>query len=298
MISLDLESLRCFTAAAELLSFRAAARRVALSPAAFSDRIRKLEDQLGVALFARSTRSVALTPAGMRLLPQARRCLEEARRCLDVVAEEGRRPPFELRLGTRFELGLSWIVPALDTLRQARPERTLQLVFGDSDDLLRKLRLGRVDAAVTSFRLTRGSLAYAALHPEHYDFVAAPGLLETAPLRGPADAVAHTILDATPDLPLFRYLLDALPDAEPWPFARQEELGAIAAIRARALEGAGVAVLPRYYVQGDLDAGRLARLMPEVTLRSDTFRLIWQAGDPREAEYRALAQELRAHPLR
>ena len=60
----DLDSLRCFEAAAVALNFRRAARAVALPPAAFSDRIRQLEDQVGEPLFKRSTRQVALTVAG------------------------------------------------------------------------------------------------------------------------------------------------------------------------------------------------------------------------------------------
>ena len=82
---LDLESLRCFEAAAVRLSFRAAANQVGLSPAAFSERIRRLEDELGVSLFARTTRRVKLTPAGERLLPQARKALTETQRCSDML---------------------------------------------------------------------------------------------------------------------------------------------------------------------------------------------------------------------
>jgi DNA-binding transcriptional LysR family regulator len=69
------DSLRCFAAAARLLNFRAAARKVGLTPAALSQRIRQFEDQLGVKLFQRTTRTVTLTQAGLSLLPRAERCL-------------------------------------------------------------------------------------------------------------------------------------------------------------------------------------------------------------------------------
>src|SRR5262245_60871480 len=101
----DLESLRCFDAAATHLSFRIAAQTVALSPAAFGDRIKRLEQQLDAPLFARTTRRVALTAAGLRLVPQARRLLDEAARCLRVVHQRDVAQPFTLSLGTRFELG-------------------------------------------------------------------------------------------------------------------------------------------------------------------------------------------------
>lgn len=101
------------------------------------------------------------------------------------------------------------------------------------------------------------------------------------------------------DLPLFRYFLDALPAAEPWPFAKVEYLGGIGNIRRRLHDGEGrVAVLPKYFCREDLAAKRLVRLLPAVRLRSDTFRLVWRRNHPREAELLNLAEALRAHPLR
>lgn len=292
----DLESLRCFEAAARLLHFRQAAAAVALSPTAFSERIRLLEERLHTPLFERTTRSVALTPAGMRLLPHARRLLDDARRCAEIVASDA-RPPFELTVGTRFELGLSWLVPALEPLRACRPERTLHLRFGDSPELLAAVRQGQADCAVSSVRFSSGGLQFAPLHEEGYVFVGATDLLAHTPLSGPQDAPHHALLDAHPDLPLFRYLLDALPGGEPWAFARSELLGTIAAIRHRTLQGAGVAVLPRYFVAPDLAAGTLTTLLPEVALASDQFRLIWRRGHPLQGELLGLAAELRAIPL-
>src|SRR5258708_5811820 len=69
---MDLDSFRCFEAAAGTLNFRAAAARVHLSPAAFSDRIRRLEDDLGVAVLTPTTRPVTPTAAGQPLLPLVR----------------------------------------------------------------------------------------------------------------------------------------------------------------------------------------------------------------------------------
>jgi LysR family glycine cleavage system transcriptional activator len=291
---MDLDSLRCFDAAATTLSFRAAAARVHLSPAAFSDRIRRLEEDLGVAVLRRTTRQVALTEAGQRLLPLAREAVLASERVRAAAREGGHPPPFELVLGTRYELGISWLCPALEPLARKRPERTLHLFNADSPDLLRRLERGELDAIVASVRLTSPRLAYAALHPEAYALVST-----TRCLRGRADAGRVTLVDVSPDLQLFRYFLDALPDAEPWPFARTEYLGGIGNIRHRLLDGgARVAVLPRYFIARHLAAGRLVTLMPRVRPRSDAFRLVWRAGHPREAELSALAAELRERPLR
>jgi LysR family glycine cleavage system transcriptional activator len=291
---MDLESLRCFDAVATTLRFRSAAARVHLSPAAFSDRIRRLEEELGEPLLRRSTRLVTLTEAGQRVLPVAREALAQADRLPLVARGSGPPPPYELLLGTRYELGLSWLCPALAPLARRRPERTLHLYNGDSPDLLARLEQGRLDAVVASMRLTSPRLAYAALHPEAYDFVSA-----TRCLRRADDAARLTLLDVSPDLPLFRYFLDALPDAEPWAFARVEYLGGIGNIRRRLLDGEGsVAVLPRYFVEGDLAKARLIRLLPRARLRTDSFRLIWRQGHPRAGELVELAADLREHPLR
>lgn len=297
MIS-DLDSLRCFEAAATHLSFRVAARTVALSPAAFGDRIKRLEHELDAPLFTRTTRRVVLTPAGQRLLPHARRMLDDAARCRRVVHQQDLAVPFALSVGTRFELGLSWITPALPQLQATHLERTLHLVFGDSPDLLARVRNGLLDCVVTSYRLTSGELSYAVLHDEDYVFVGSTRLIRRARLARPEHAAQHTLVDASPDLPLFRYFLDAQPGRDVWAFSRVEYLGTIGAIRLRVLQGAGVAVLPRYFVEPDLRAKRLVRLVPRTQLLRDAFRLVWRTGHPREAELRALAAELAAIAIR
>src|SRR5688500_3165651 len=117
----SLDSLACFEAAARLLHFRGAARAVALTPAALGQRIRQLEEQLGVRLFHRTTRTVQLTEAGLALLPAARKALEAASECARAARGEVGPPPLELVLGTRLELGVSWISPQLGRLREAHP---------------------------------------------------------------------------------------------------------------------------------------------------------------------------------
>jgi len=289
----DFDSLRCFDAVATTLNFRAASRRVHLSPTALSDRVRRLEEELDVRLFERTTRRVRLTEAGRSLLPLAREVISGVERLKAASAGDERRPPFELFVGTRYELGLSWLCPALTPLSERRPERTVHLYFADSPDLIARLERGDLDAVVASVRLTKPRLRYAALHPEAYVFVGRPGFR----VRWPDDAIGLTLIDASPDLPLFRYLLDALHASAPWPFARVEYMGGIGAIRQRVLEGQGVAVLPEYFVRDDLKAKRLTRLMPKISLREDAFRLVWRTGHPLEADLLSLAEELRTFPL-
>lgn len=293
----DPDSLRCVELAATHLNFREAAARVGLSAAAFSDRIRRVEEDLGVRLFERTTRSVRMTAVGVRLLPQIRVCLEDLRALEQLARVQAGPEPWSVTIGTRWELGMSWIVPALGPLRQAHPERTVNLVFGDSPELVAGLRRGHPDVVITSYRVTAPDLLAAPLHDETYVFVASSALLDRAPMSGRADARAHVLLDTLPDLPLFRYLLDAFGGGEVWSFAGTELLGAIGAVRTRALAGAGVAVLPEYFVAQDLARGSLVRLLPDVALPSDQFRLWWRRGHPQADRIRGLAEELSARPL-
>jgi LysR family glycine cleavage system transcriptional activator len=171
-------------------------------------------------------------------------------------------------------------------------------VFGDSPELLARVRNGVLDCVATSARLSSGELSYAKLHEEDYVFVAATKRARRHPLTRAEHAGRHALIDAAPDLPLFRYFLDALRTRDVWSFAKVEYLGTIAAIRLRVLQGAGVAVLPRYFVDADLRARRLVRLMPSIELHRDAFRLVWRTGHPREASLRELATDLGAIALR
>jgi DNA-binding transcriptional LysR family regulator len=293
----DLESLRCFSAAAKHLNFRVAARAVALSPAAFGDRIKRLEELLEARLFDRTTRRVVLTPAGERLVAHARRCLEEADRCREIV-QHSAPSPYRLTIGTRFELGMSWITPALGVLERAKPERGLHLYFGDTPALLEALGRDQIDCLITSARISSAGLAYARLHEESYAFVGSHKLLDAEPLTRREHAARHRLLELHPDLPLFRYFLDARPGGEVWAFRDTQYLGTIGPVRARLLEGAGVAVVPAYFVARDLDRGKLTRIMPRVRMPVDWFRLVWRKDHPRQAALHALAEELTALALR
>ncbi|MCO4761178.1 MAG: LysR family transcriptional regulator [Myxococcales bacterium] len=292
---MDLDNLRCFAAGARHLSFRRAARQVHLSPAAYSDRISRLEAALGTRLFERTTRHVALTPAGERLLPAAQRILANVDDLPALVKDDGLPPPVTLTLGTRHELGLSWLLPSIEAI--AAPHRTVHLRFSDSHALLEALKAGTLDAVLTSFRLTAPGLAYATLFEEQYVFVGQPALLAAQPLAGPSNSTAHTLLDAHGDLPLFRYFLDACQGPQAWSFGHTRWVGTIAAIRQLVVAGKGVAVLPRYYAQPDIDAGHLQVIMPDTEPVIDWFRLVWRRDSGRAPALVELANELRVFPL-
>jgi DNA-binding transcriptional LysR family regulator len=293
----SIDSLRCFQAAARLLNFRAAARSVALTPAALGQRIQKLEEQLGVTLFHRTTRSVALTEPGLALLPYAEQCLAAARDCVRAARGETGPPPMELVIGTRQELGLSWLSPQLDRLKAVHPSLEIHLYFGSGPDLLLRVRTMEIDCAVTSSRFTDPKLDSVRLHREGYVFVGSTALLKEHPLDREEHARAHTLLDAAADLPLFRYWRDAPGGGDRLRFARLVRLGSIEAIRLRVAAGAGVAVLPAYLVEREIATRKFRRIFPKVQALDDYFRLVFRADDPRRPFYDKLAASMLESPL-
>lgn len=294
----SLEAVRCFVLAARLLNFRAAARAVALTPAALGKRIQQLEEQTGQRLFHRTTRRVELTEAGLAMLPSAQELLEAAEGCLRAGRGEQGPPPMDVVLGTRHELGLSWLVPMLPRLRQAAPHVTFHLYFGSGADLETRVRSQEVDCAISS-RLARDpQLSAERLHREDYCFVASPRLLERQPLECLEDAAEHHLLDAHADLPLFRYWQEAQAQHAPVRFAKVIRLGTIAAIRALVLAGEGVAVLPHYLIGPDLESGELVRVFSDAPTHEDYFRLLFRSDDPRRRLFMTLAEVMREEPLR
>ncbi len=289
----SVDSLRCFVAAAQHLNFRRAAAEVALTPAALSQRIKQLEDQLGCVLFDRSSRHVAVTPAGTALLERARPALDALRACAEVADATPSR--LRIVIGTRFELGMSFLVPALVELRAARQQWRIELAFGSGPEILALLERGAVDAIVTSAPIADADWESVVLHPETYAMVAAPSLISRLPLGTVSDALAHVLLDIDGDLPLARYALSASPGLS---FGDVWRVGTGAAVQQLALAGQGVAVLPTHMVEGDLREQRLLRVLPELALLGDTFRLIHRRASPLAGALAELAMELRARPLR
>ncbi|GAC1353234.1 MAG: hypothetical protein NVSMB1_24570 [Polyangiales bacterium] len=160
------------------------------------------------------------------------------------------------------------------------------------------MRTLEIDCAITSTRFSDPKLESVQLHREDYVFVGSTGLLRRMPLKRPQHALRHTLIDATPDMPLFRYFRDADGGGDPLRFLRASFLGSIEAIRHQVLEGSGVAILPLYLVRKDLQRRQLIRLFPSVELAHDFFRLVFRAIDPRRSVFEGIARTLLAAPLR
>jgi DNA-binding transcriptional LysR family regulator len=143
---MDTDLLRCFVAVAETKSFSAAARRLHCSQAAVSLRIKRLEEQLGAPLFARTSRSVAPTDSGVTLLAYAGRLLRLGEEAAAAVGAAAREP--RLRFGISDEQALAYLPAVLPRFVQAMPEVQLEVRCDVSTALAERVREGELDLAL------------------------------------------------------------------------------------------------------------------------------------------------------
>lgn len=129
----EIEDVATFVAVAETLSFRRAAERLGVTRSAVSQAIRRLEDQVGVALLHRTTRSVRLTEAGSRLLDVAAPSLSDLRAALARAAEVGGRPSGRLRLAVSSIAESFLDGGTLAGFLKAHPEIRLDVVVTDAE---------------------------------------------------------------------------------------------------------------------------------------------------------------------
>ena len=204
-----LNALRAFEAAARHLSFKNAAQELSVTPTAISHQIKLLEDFLGLPLFHRLTRALALTPQGDAMLPKVR----EGLACFAAAVESAHQRVDQGRLIVVLppSFATRWLVPRLRRFALAQPSLSLQVIRSmnaiDGSQAAGVTALEPVDLRQDdSLVVIRfGAGLYPGCHVDRmfgsdYIAVCSPKLLEAdPPLRVPAD-MRHQVLlhdDAT-----------------------------------------------------------------------------------------------------
>ncbi|MEL3951259.1 LysR family transcriptional regulator [Streptomyces sp. LNU-CPARS28] len=154
---MELRQLQYFAAVADAGGFSRAAERLGIVQSAVSQQVRRLERELGVALFDRSTRHVRLSAAGERLLPEARAVLTAAHRTRQVAADIASGAEGLLRLGTVQGPG-DRTYRLLDALRRTAPRLRVRLRRLPLTERLAAVRAGELDAALVRAATTAPGL--------------------------------------------------------------------------------------------------------------------------------------------
>jgi LysR family transcriptional regulator of beta-lactamase len=254
---LPLNALRAFEAAARQLSFTRAGLELRVTQAAVSHQVKALEDMLGVPLFRRLPRGLALTEEGEALLP----VLSDSFRRIGATLErfEGGRLREVLVLGAVGTLVTGWLLARLPEFRAAHPFVDLRLLTNNNrvdlagEGLDCAIRFG--DGAWHGTEATR--LFAAPLSP-----LCAPALADR--LRQPADLMREVLLRSYRVDEWARWFAVA---ELPAPAVRGFVFDSSLTMAEAAVQGTGVALLPARMFERDLRQGRLVRpFAAEVTL--------------------------------
>ncbi|MIL09444.1 LysR family transcriptional regulator, partial [Salmonella enterica subsp. enterica] len=185
-----MRALRTFDAAARHLNFTRAADELGLTPAAVSYQIKEIEDQLGLALFVRTSRAIRLTPAGLIVHEGAVEALEAMRRSVGR-ARKLARGERRLRVTADPVFAGKWLMPRIESFRKLHP--TIELRF-DISSGVRDFESDDVDVGI---RFGAGRYPGVVSHRLFYNLivpVCSPDLLRTGPpLQNPADLARHTL---------------------------------------------------------------------------------------------------------
>ena len=179
----DLAYMIGFIAVADQRSFRAAASRLGVTPSALSHSMRLLEDRLGVRLLHRTTRSVSVTDAGVRLLERLRPAIDQISGALEDLNQERQRPPGRLRIYAIPLAAEAVIAQIWGRFLSTYPEVRLELAVGDAT----------IDIVAQGFDAGIGPRDRA---PEDMIAIRVTGPMKIAVVGAPACATAATGLKA------------------------------------------------------------------------------------------------------
>ena len=287
----SLNGLRAFEAAARHLSFTTAAAELNVTQTAISHQIRRLEAELGIRLFVRQNRSLALTSEARDYLPGIRAAFNDLRLATDrLLRKDNDRV---LTISTLASLAAKWLLPRLATFQESHPGIDVRITTSPG---LVDFRNGDVDAAIRYGRGHWPGTRADWLTADELFPVCSPALLEgDKPLRCPEDLAHYTLLHSSGGYDDdWRLWLTAA--GLPSNISKQPGLtfDLIFLTLQAAIDGSGVAMGRTSYVEADIAKGRL--VVPfKVTLPADAgFYLVTPEAKADPPKLGAFRQWLKA----
>ncbi|MFQ2124168.1 LysR family transcriptional regulator [Aeromonas jandaei] len=270
MNNVDLELMGLFATVVEQGSFTRAAELMGMPKSSVSQKISRLEAQLGVRLLQRTTRRLSLTPQGEVYVEHCQGLLTLARSANLAMARLRSAPAGRVRITAPEATGTLLLGRILAEFRALYPEVVLALTL--SDEQLDLVGEG-YDLALRAAPLKDSSLICRRIGQVPRHLVAAPAYL-----------AAHGMPQQLSDLGRYACLVhSALPL---WPLQEGgwRPQGAcisnsLLALRELAINEGGIALLPHHVCEGDLASGRLQKVLPEVAVPPNPFYLIYPSRE-------------------
>lgn len=255
-------------------SFAAVARERNLDPSSVSRAVAGLETKLGVRLLQRTTRSLAPTEAGQLYYERVAPLVEDLQQAAQLAQDTAHQPQGTLRVSASVSFGQTCIVPLLPEFTAQYPNLTIEL--GLTDTVVDLLSEG-VDVAIRLGLLADSRLVAQRLMPTTYRICGSPAYVHQwehryGPLERPSDLARVNCLRFP--LPGFR---------SHWHFRdRQRQVTIVAvggnmvianavALQHCARQGMGLALLPRWLIDGDLRTGTLVAVLADYAVTATEF---------------------------
>ncbi|MCW8883761.1 MAG: LysR substrate-binding domain-containing protein [Motiliproteus sp.] len=293
---MTLTELRYIIALAQERHFGRAAERCFVSQPTLSIAVKKLEDELGVALFERSKNALQTTPVGDRIVEQAQRVLEESQR-IKELAQEGRdQLKTPLRVGAIYTIGPYLFPHLIPRIRELAPDMPLYLEENFTEVLRGKLRRGELDAIVIAMPFEEADVLVRPLYDEPFVL-----LLPPEHPWSERDQIEPCELKTTRMLMLgeghcFR---DQVLEACPGVANRQEsdalvtEGNSLETVRHMVASGLGASVVPRSAVLTNAPSPLVAVKQFTSPQPKRTLALAWRASFPRPKAIDVLIDSMR-----
>lgn len=263
----SISALLAFEAVARLGSATAAAQELALTQSAVSRQLKTLEDQLGIALFARQGRQLALTEAGQTYVTEVRQILNRLAQA--SVAARTNPAGGSLNLAILPAFGMHWLAPRLRDFARAHPEVTVNLSTRLEPFAIKD---SPFDAAIHFGHEDWPGVRYLPLMPETVVPVCATGYLP-APLTRAQDMLTHPLLHLQTRPKGWARWLSALGvEAEPPAGMVFDQFSTMAQA---AIHGLGVALLPTFFAEPYLRDGQLMLASAQTTQSIGSYYLVW-----------------------
>lgn len=267
---MDISVLKLFVEVMKQGSFAAVARDRNLDPSSVSRAVAGLEEELGIRLFQRTTRQLSPTEAGKTYFDQIEPLIEEIQQATHIATDVSGQPKGTLRVTASASFGLKCIVPYLPEFQKCYPELTVDLLLTDS---VVDLFAERIDVAVRLGLLADSTLIAQKLIPTHYAVCASPSYLKRSPpLQQPTDLAQHKCLLFP--LPGFRsrwIFKDHGGELSEIPVHGQTTISSAIALQHCAIAGMGLALLPNWLVEADLQTGTLMNTFPNYAVTATNF---------------------------
>ena len=290
---MNLRDLAYLLAVADHRHFGKAAEACFVSQPTLSTQIRKLEEELGVVLIERAPRRIMLTAIGRDVVERARRILADVEQLKDAARRETDPEAGTLRLGVFPTLGPYLLPHLVPHLRERFSRLQLLLVEEKSDEIIARLRDGRLDAGLLALPLHDDRLQWQELFTE-------PFVLAVPEQHALAARDALSLHDLADERLLLLQEGHCLRD-QALDVCRLAGAGETTGFQATSLEtlrqmvaaGVGVTLLPQLAVTPPVPASDNMRLIPFATEPpSRRIALVWRRSSPQEAFMRTLAERI------